>query len=301
MDGHKNRMQILWRPRSVANVGWSNPPFMRPCIMCHGEGYELIPGNTFNLVWGCTKVSSGCKNCYAEALAKRYGYDVWGNTSRRPMSENYWKQPLVWDKRATKNGWREKVFCGSMCDWAEEHPDLREPRRRLCRDLIPATPNLDWLLLTKRPQNIIDFVPTEWRAHKFGKVPTNVWLGTSAEDQKNFDARQAAMAKVDYLLQPPVIFFSVEPMLGPVDISALKARKWEAKLWIICGGESGKDFRPMDLSWARSLRDQCKEMDIPFYFKQQSGLRAGTGHELDGVTYWNWPRLDNGNQDAGGR
>lgn len=251
---------------------------------------ELIPGNTFNLVWGCQRVSPGCMRCYAEALAKRYGYDVWGPTARRPMSEGYWQKPLAWERRCIKNGWREKVFCGSMCDWAEDHPDLTKPRRRLF-GLINETPHIDWLLLTKRPENIVNFVPSHWRAHKFGKAPRNVWLGTSAENQEYFDKRVGHMKNISYFVQPPVIFFSIEPMLGPIDISLLGKCEWDSKLWIVCGGESGKDYREMNLDWARSLRDQCKELNIPFYFKQQSGLRAGMNHELDGIQHWDWPEV----------
>ncbi len=293
-------------------ISWTATP--GECPACDGAGFIDAPmdgtepcgcddgkiyheGATFNLVWGCTKVSPGCAHCYAETLAKRYKYDVWGkNTERRPMSENYWKQPLKWNKQVDDNGdpVRTKVFCGSMCDVFEEHPDLRPPRWRLFRNLIPETPNLDWLLLTKRPENILSFLPSEWRAHKFGRVPHNVWLGTSAENQEYFDRRSRYMQGVDYLAQPSVIFFSIEPMLGPIDISSLKNYDWSAKLWIICGGESQRGCRPMDEDWARRLRDQCGEMDIPFFYKQRGGTEyidgVAGGHLLDGKMHWNWPQ-----------
>jgi len=110
--------------------------------------------HTFNPWWGCTKVSEACKNCYAETWAKRVGQKVWGpKAERRTMSENHWKQPLKWNRDTENTTERPRVLCASMADVFEDRPELAAPRARLF-ELIEATPNLDWLLLTKRPQNV---------------------------------------------------------------------------------------------------------------------------------------------------
>jgi protein gp37 len=123
--------------------------------------------NTFNPWWGCTKVSPACDHCYAERSAARHTLttdDLWGKDAvRRIASERQWEEPLAWNRRTERTGVRERVFCGSMCDVMERRPDLDEPRRRLFR-LIEDTPNLDWLLLTKRPHEYCNFLPPEWLA-----------------------------------------------------------------------------------------------------------------------------------------
>ena len=109
--------------------------------------------HTFNPWWGCQRVSDGCARCYAEAMAKRTGNPVWGPGARRFFGEKHWQEPVRWNAAAERLSVRRRVFCGSMCDVFEDRPDLVEPRGRLWR-LIRATPHLDWLLLTKRPENI---------------------------------------------------------------------------------------------------------------------------------------------------
>jgi protein gp37 len=110
--------------------------------------------HTFNPWWGCTKVSEACKHCYAEAWAKRLGQRVWGPKSkRRFFTDQHWKQPLTWNRKAEGAKERPRVFCASMADVFENQTELESHRRRLW-DLIEATPNLDWLLLTKRPMNV---------------------------------------------------------------------------------------------------------------------------------------------------
>jgi protein gp37 len=125
--------------------------------------------HTFNIVWGCTKVSEACASCYAEALAKRFGHSVWGaDKERRKLGEAYWKQPLKWNAAAGAAGVRERVFCSSMADVFEDHPTVAEERQKLW-PLIESTPNLNWLLLTKRPENMLKFTP--WSA----RWPSNIW------------------------------------------------------------------------------------------------------------------------------
>lgn len=235
--------------------------------------------HTFNIVWGCLKVSPGCTNCYAETLAHRYGYNVWGpakTTGRRTMSENYWRQPIRWNEQARQASERRRVFCGSMCDVFEDHPTNDRERERLW-PLVEATPHLDWLLLTKRPENIDQMLPHRWGVADQG-MPRNVWLGFSAEDQKRFDERWQIMEWVRRMWYPTVVFLSAEPLLGPLDVSdALteidlgdeEHQVWSSTLdWLIAGGESGHGARPMHPDWARSLRDQCAVADVPFFFKQ---------------------------------
>jgi len=176
------------------------------------------------------------------------------------MSEAHWKQPLTWNDEATAAGVRNRVFCASMADVFETRPELVVHRKHLL-DLIDTTPNLDWLLLTKRPHSIKKLAPDGYR------YPSNVWLGTTVENQESADKR------VKYLLEftkPSVRFLSCEPLLGPVDIRRyLKPGPNGVQIdWVIVGGESEHGARPMNPEWAESLRDQCKEAGVPFLFKQ---------------------------------
>ena len=210
--------------------------------------------HTFNPWWGCTRVSAACKNCYADALAKRFGHAVWGQAApRRFLSDSNWAQPQRWNAEAAAAGVRARVFCASMSDVFEDRRDLDEPRARLW-PLIEATPQLDWLLLTKRPQAIERLAP--WSA----QWPDNVWLGTTVEHQK------AAKVRLPYLTAIPAIvrFISAEPLLGSLDLSP-----WIEQLdWVITGGESGRGARPSSPSWFTSLQQQCASAQVPFLFKQ---------------------------------
>lgn len=227
--------------------------------------------HTFNPWSGCQKVSPGCQHCYAEALAKRNPatLGVWGPQGTRVRtSVDNWRKPLTWNKRAEKEGRRYRVFCASMADVFEDRPELVEWRSDLFR-LIKYTTYLDWLLLTKRPYHIFDFVPVGW----LDGLPDNVWIGTTIENQEQADRR------IPELLRVPakVLFLSCEPLLGPVDIRDFVtdgAGHWrepaKEKRWVICGGESGHGARPMNPDWARSLRDTCQAAGVPFFFKQGS-------------------------------
>src|SRR5262245_6040712 len=115
--------------------------------------------HTFNPWWGCAKVSPGCNNCYAETWARRVGQDIWGLTSeRRFFTEKHWAEPLKWNTEARDQRARKRVFCASMADVFEGRAELNPWRKRLW-DIIEQTPCLDWLLLTKRPQNIAEYAP----------------------------------------------------------------------------------------------------------------------------------------------
>ena len=217
--------------------------------------------HTFNPWWGCTKVSDGCDNCYAANMAHRWGHDVWGHDAqRRAMSEAHWAQPLAWNTEAKAEGVRSRVFCASMADVFESRSDLVVHRQRLL-NLIADTPNLDWLLLTKRPHSIKKLAPQGYR------YPANVWLGTTVENQ------ESAYKRVKYLLEftkPAVRFLSCEPLLGPVNIRRyLEPGANGVRIdWVIVGGESEHGARPMNPEWAESLRDQCQAAGVPFLFKQ---------------------------------
>lgn len=236
--------------------------------------------HTFNPWRGCTKVSAGCKHCYAETMSGRNPavLGVWGPKGTRVVAaESYWRQPLKWNAAAAAAGERHRVFCASLADVFEgvdtmprsEFPKVDTARERLW-ELIEQTPNLDWLLLTKRPENVNWFVPTAWIVSGF---PPNVWIGTSVEDQAAADER------IPHLLKVParVRFLSCEPLLGPVDLEQAGAIEsagpawagYNAHIeWAIVGGESGGNARPMVNRWARSLRDQCVAASVPFFFKQ---------------------------------
>lgn len=250
--------------------------------------------HTFNIAWGCTKVSAGCANCYAEGQSSRWGYDVWGGGSmgkRRTFGKAHWMEPLSWNAAAEKAGVRRRVFCSSMCDVFEDHPVINEERQKLW-SLIDRTPWLDWQILTKRADRLEFVTQFEWRN---GPSPMrNVWLGVSVEDQATADER------IPHLLTTPatVRFVSYEPALGAVDfdrirfapienafVPALSAdrrlgclivdhRDRDASVcfprldWIIVGGESGPGARPFDIAWARSTVAQCAAAGLPVFVKQ---------------------------------
>lgn len=243
--------------------------------------------HTFNPWWGCVRVSPGCVNCYAETFDKRVNGKEkahWGvKAPRRFFGDKHWNEPLRWNAAAAKAGTRARVFCASMADVFEDRPELVEHRARLFL-LIQNTPNLDWLLLTKRPENMVRLAPEEWA----DGWPANVWAGTTVEDQTRANER------IPHLLAVPaaVRFLSCEPLLGPVDLTAVTQEvapgyfgdclRWYHRgyshvqqgvayptiHWVIAGGESGHSARPMHPEWATALRDQCEAAGVAFLFKQ---------------------------------
>jgi protein gp37 len=238
--------------------------------------------HTYNPWWGCVKVSPGCEHCYAETFAKRTGHAIWGpaaTTERRTFGDKHWAEPLKWNEDAAKAGERRRVFCASMADVFEDHPHLPEQRFRLAL-LMNDTPMLDWLLLTKRPENIMKM----WM-HDMDSVLflSNEWIGTSVENQAMADKRIPALAKI----RAATRFLSCEPLLGPLDLSP-----WlDAVQWVIVGGESGPKARPMQADWVRGIRDQCNAAGVAFLFKQWGGVRKHeTGRELDGRTWDEYPK-----------
>lgn len=249
--------------------------------------------HTWNPWWGCTKWSAGCTHCYADSLSRRYGFDVWGpRADRRFFGDKHWAEPLKWNRDAVKAGVRRRVFCASMADVFEHHMveetnvKMDEARTRLWA-MVDATPMLDWLLLTKRPENIRLMGPYEW----WVRPRPNVWYGTSVEDQEQADKR------IKYLLEVPaaIRFLSCEPLLGPVNLdqacrhaNGLRRPNWGLEInWVISGGESGAGARPCNPDWVRDLRDQCEAAGTAYFFKQWGGRIAKSGgRELDG-RIWN--------------
>ncbi len=235
--------------------------------------------HTFNPWWGCTKVSPACTHCYAETFSKRVGLKVWGaGSERRFFGQKHWAEPLKWNHKAIKDGTRRRVFCASMADVFEDRPDLVEERARLF-DVIDETPALDWLLLTKRPENLARMVPPYWG----GKVWPNVWLGTTVENQQYADERIPHLLDVDCAVR----FLSVEPMLGPITLTPETLMQLD---WIIAGGESGAHCRTSEPDWFRSLRDQCHAAGVYFHFKQWGGRTPkANGRTLDGREWLDVP------------
>lgn len=271
--------------------------------------------HTFNPWMGCTKVSPACKNCYAERdMDHRYGKVNWGpNGTRVRTTAANWRKPINWNRDAAVDGKRVRVFCASLADVFEAWTGqihfggkgggvaaIDDERSRLmtmddCRsdlfDLIDNTQHIDWLLLTKRPENFAGM----WD----GKQRKNVWLGTSIENQEWADERLPYLhqAKREGLVAKT--FVSAEPLVGPIVLQGREPERVYNHLgeggldWVITGGESGPDARPCDPEWFRSLRDQCEESGTAFHFKQwgefdENQKRVGkknAGRLLDGRTH----------------
>lgn len=263
--------------------------------------------HTFNPWIGCQRVSPGCVNCYAEALDKRWGGGLtergvkelrWGPTAPRiRTSTAYWSQPIAWNRAAEAAGERHRVFCASLADVFEQRHggegDLDSWRLSLF-ELIAHTPHLDWLLLTKRPENVrplldraIDayertpsgadgeLLASRWLA---GEAPHNVWLGTTVEDQARADARIPALLS----MPAKVRFLSCEPLLERVNLTlrssatiskffnpvGAKEMKTIGIDWVIVGGESGAGARMFDVDWARDIMRQCRRARVAVFVKQ---------------------------------
>lgn len=239
--------------------------------------------HTFNPWIGCTNISPGCDHCYAESWSKRSGLVKWGRNPRRRTSEPYWRNPLKWQAGAgafeVRHGRRQRVFCASLADVFDNKAD--KAWRRDLFDLIAATPALDWLLLTKRPQNISKMLPSNWPSGGM----SNVWLGTTAEDQEHFDQRWPVLAEIPAALR----FISYEPAIGPLRLPS----DGPQPDWLISGGESGHGARPMNPQWARDVIGDCKRRGVAAFHKQwgafrnnplcfEQGLSAKEAEELDG-------------------
>lgn len=255
---------------------------------------------TVNFWWGCTKVSPACANCYAEGMARRlgnklFGHPVpWGPGSQRgERLAKAREECLALDRRAAKKGVRYRVFINSMSDWLDDEVPVEW--LAFLHGVLRECKHLDYLLLTKRPENFfsrinaaydvkvgLDF-PT-WSAKEEGWwIPRNVWVGITVENQSY------AHKRIPYLSMIPakVLFLSCEPLLGPVVIPSGALGHEKSIDWVIAGGESGAKARISPPDWLRALRDQCAAAGVPFFFKQWGAQEPG--HVLDGVAHREFP------------
>jgi protein gp37 len=252
----------------------------------------------WNPVTGCAKVSEGCRNCYAFELHDRR-HKGWkaGNWSNAPKQYHkpFSEVQLFPDRLDMPLKWRKprRVFVNSMSDLF--HEDVPEEFIRMVFAVMGEAEQHMFQILTKRPKRMMDIVNRLANEGDFATISgqikkfpyTNVWLGTSVENQKAADER------ISLLLQTPaaVRFLSCEPLLGPVDLSvhlnwtSSKDRKTPLLNWVIAGGESGNNARPMHQDWARSLRDQCNAVDVPFFLKQWGEFYPHEFDEYD-PEYW---------------
>ncbi len=224
--------------------------------------------HTFNPWIGCQKVGPGCDHCYAEAWDAR-GLQQrearWGaHATRTRTSAANWRKPLGWNNAAEGLSERPRVFCASLADVFDNHATVDPQWRRDLWALIASTPNLDWMLLTKRPGNIAAMLPPDW-----GKGYSNVWLGCTITSREELLRDGPKLARLDARVR----FWSVEPLLG--DLGDVPSDLMPDL--VIVGGESGPGARPMHPGWARSMRDQCVAAGVPFFFKQWGEWAPGPG------------------------
>lgn len=317
--------------------------------------------HTFNPWIGCTRVSEGCAHCYAAnstraRVLRSQGHETWGKGARRALtSEANWKEPVRWNatqfRECSRCGWRGsndcescglvwgamvptrcRVFCASLADWLDDEVSVAWLARLL--QLIHDTPNLNLLLLTKRPQNwtnrLRGAMPSMGGHLKarsmveswlLGFPPKNVWMGTTVENQARAEERVPALLKIPATVR----FLSCEPLLGAVDLTPYLHRSDSTKMcplcgfatnreaetncpndgallgpdiavdWVIAGGESGPGARPMHPAWARGLRDQCEAANVAFLFKQWGEFIPNPAYAPD------WVPLKVGKKEAGRR
>lgn len=237
--------------------------------------------HTQNFWVGCEEVGPACDWCYARAWAVRAGNpELWEGKRRRTKT---WGDPVKWQKTAAaylaQHGRRPTVFSNSLADFFDNHPDVW-PWRADAWKVIAACNGLDWFLVTKRIPNVLKMLPPDWSFEKYGHVVIIITVVTQAEVDRDVPRLMALKAKFPWLR----VGLSVEPMLGPIDLS-----RWttdparfadycdavggpQPKLaildWVIVGGESGGHARPMHPDWPRTLRDQCTAAGVRFHFKQ---------------------------------
>ena len=218
---------------------------------------------------GCQPVSEGCARCYARRLVRRNGkvFETVGRNST-------WKDPFTWQRKDAMEGKVETVFTCALSDFF--HPDA-DAWRREAWAVIKKCPNLIWQILTKRPHLIAKRLPKDW-----GEGYPNVWLGVTVELKKY-------LHRMDTLRKIPASarFLCAEPLLE--DLTPDIEQHIEGFHWLMTGGECGKDYRPMDLQWARNLRDLCTRRNIAFYFIQRAAPVPHKGQRLDGRKHFKFP------------
>ena len=235
--------------------------------MADGSAIEWTDA-TWNPVTGCTKISPGCDNCYAARFSERFrgtkghpfenGFDL-------TMREERLQQPLQWRRP-------RMVFVNSMSDLFHKHV----PREFIIRvfDTMEVAHWHTFQILTKRSSLMRDFLRNRYRG---ATGPSHLWFGVSVEDGSK-------LSRVKHLQQSPAgaKFLSIEPLIG--DVGKLDLTDID---WVIVGGESGPNARPIEATWVRSIRDQCKAARVAFFFKQWGGIRPKTGGRMLDGREWN--------------
>ena len=286
-----------------SGISWTNHTF-NPWIGCAHA--PAAPDGAD----GSAHTSPGCDNCYAESMDGRFGGGHWGDDmARKSMSSEYWRKPIHWNARAHKNGVRERVFCASLADWAEMRDGpigaMQDSARVQLWHLIDNTPWLDWLLLSKRPQNWKFVLPWLTRPASF-QVPNNVWLGVTGENTEQLLWRSQILRATPAAKR----FVSAEPLLEHISAEAWsralagtfqctnQACGWVRRVtplsdctlcvtcgspavtmpgidWLIVGDESGPGKRAADPAWVRTARDAAERHGVAFHFKQWCGPLGG--------------------------
>lgn len=270
--------------------------------------------HTFNPWIGCTKVSPACNNCYAAVSTPARTMKIqWGaGQPRKRTSDANWREPIRWNAECAKRGVRERVFCASLADVFDN--EVPQRWRQKLMSLVAETPMLDWLFLTKRVGNAKRML-SDASMHDVALLtaddhylpPKNLWIGATICNQEEADR------DIPKLLATPAAkwFLSIEPMLGPVDLSRwLEPAGLDTDLGlsnpgidlVIVGGESGPNARPMHPDWARSLRDQCQVAGVPFFFKQWGEwVDADNGPDDDSAYEGNsdcWAHIEGGHHSG---
>ena len=238
--------------------------------------------STVNCWWGCTKVHEGCDNCYAETWSNRFHINLWGNDSPRKEIKTWANDLVRYNRKAAAANEIHRVFVGSMMDIFEKpmpvidyklgnlQYNTGDIRKKLLEEIVPITPNLLYLFLTKRPSNINKYIPESWKKNP----PSNVMFGTSPVNQETADKLIPQLLEVNGKR-----FLSIEPQLGEINLKQSYLPKgrlfgddkewWLRGIdWVIVGGESGHSRRPFNHDWARLIKQQCEGMNVPFFMKQ---------------------------------
>ncbi len=236
--------------------------------------------STWNPVTGCTKISPGCKYCYAEVIAERYR-GVPDHPYEQGFDMRLWPQrlelPLRWKKP-------RRIFVNSMSDLF--HPDVPDEFIDGVFETMCRAAHHQFQVLTKRPERMSEYVES-WDKN-FGPLAEkyrNIWLGSSIETEKYMER-----ARIVSGLPSFVRFLSCEPLLGSLDLSPVLSGKRRGINWVIVGGESGPRSRPMKKEWVAEIRDQCRRAEVPFFFKQWGGTnKKKAGRILENRTWDEYP------------
>lgn len=236
--------------------------------------------STWNPVTGCTKISPGCKYCYAEVIAERYR-GVANHPYEQGFDMRLWPQrlelPLRWKKP-------RRIFVNSMSDLF--HPYVPDEFIDGVFETMREASQHQFQVLTKRPERMSEYMKSY--DEKMGPIAErhpNIWLGTSIETEKYMER-----ARVVSKLSSSVRFLSCEPLLGPLDLSSVLGGEHRGINWVIVGGESGPRSRPMKEEWVTEIRDQCERAEVPFFFKQWGGTnKKKAGRTLENRTWDEYP------------